>query len=123
MRFSSLNRLISWRALYDRRPAVICALTLFMILSGTGSEPLAREIPVQQHGSIKGQVVVDITDQRRPLAGVVIFLSSERPFSSSFLPPAFDCGDLNILNQSLIRNVTLRVTRCSVTLPISTTTF
>ncbi len=78
MRFSSLNRLISWRALYDRRPAVICALTLFMILSGTGSEPLAREIPVQQHGSIKGQVVVDITDQRRPLAGVVIFLSSER---------------------------------------------
>ncbi|MCA1602342.1 MAG: TonB-dependent receptor [Acidobacteria bacterium] len=77
MQFSSRNSLISHRELCDRRPAVICAVTLFMILSGAGSEPLGREILVQ-HGSIKGQVVVDITDQRRPLAGVVIFLRGER---------------------------------------------
>src|ERR1700754_523599 len=33
---------------------------------------------IPQGGSIKGKVVADIPDQRRPLPGVVVVLSSER---------------------------------------------
>ncbi len=68
----------SWRGLHDRRPAVICAVTLFMILSCAGSKSLAAEARDVQNGGIKGQVVADITDKRRPLPGVVVNLSGER---------------------------------------------
>lgn len=49
-----------------------------MILSASRSEPLAIETHTAQNGGIKGQVVADITDKRRPLPGVVVNLSGER---------------------------------------------
>ncbi len=78
MRYSSLSRLIDARGLCYQRAAAICAVTSIMILSATVSEPLAREIPTLQNGGIKGQVVADITDKRRPLPGVVVNLSGAR---------------------------------------------
>ncbi len=76
MQFSR-NRLISYRELYDHRPLLICAVTLFMILS-CRNESMAHETHGAQNGGIKGQVVADITDKRRPLPGVVVNLSGER---------------------------------------------
>lgn len=67
-----------WRGPYERRPAIICAVTLFMILSYGGSKSLACETHGVQLGGIKGQVVADITDKRRPLAGVIVNLSGDR---------------------------------------------
>ncbi|CAN5659271.1 hypothetical protein BH20ACI3_BH20ACI3_07120 [soil metagenome] len=78
MRYSSLSRLIDARGLCYQRAAAICAVTSIMILGATVSEPLAREIPTLQNGGIKGQVVADITDKRRPLPGVVVNLSGAR---------------------------------------------
>ncbi|MBA2527618.1 MAG: carboxypeptidase regulatory-like domain-containing protein, partial [Pyrinomonadaceae bacterium] len=49
-----------------------------MILSCAGSKSLAAEARDVQNGGIKGQVVADITDKRRPLPGVVVNLSGER---------------------------------------------
>jgi hypothetical protein len=49
-----------------------------MVFDGARSEPLARETRRWQSGGIKGQVVADITDKRRPLPGVVVNLSGDR---------------------------------------------
>ena len=78
MQSSYSCRFSSWRGLYHQRPALICAVTLFMILSCAGNKSLAAETHGVQNGGIKGQVVADITDKRRPLPGVVVNLSGER---------------------------------------------
>ena len=78
MQSSYFRHFSSWLGLDDRRPSVICVITLFIILSAGRSGLLAREVPVPQTGGIKGQVVADITDKRRPLPGVVVNLSGER---------------------------------------------
>ncbi len=75
---SSYSCRSSWRGLYDRQFAVNCAVTLFMILCAAGSGTLARESDVPQNGGIKGQVVADIPEKRRPLPGVVVNLSGDR---------------------------------------------
>ncbi len=72
MHFRSLSRLSSRRKLSSHLTATICALTSIMILSIARSEPMARESRVAQAGSIKGKVVADIPDQRKPLAGVIV---------------------------------------------------
>lgn len=78
MQFRSLIRSISRRGHHYQRAATICAMTSIMIVSVAGGRSLAREITVPQNGGIKGQVVADITDKRRPLPGVVVNLSGER---------------------------------------------
>jgi len=78
MQSSYSCRFSSHRELYDRRPSLICAVTLFMILSCAGSKSLAREITRAQNGGVKGQVVADIPEKRRPLPGVVVILSGDR---------------------------------------------
>ncbi|CAN5673434.1 hypothetical protein BH18ACI4_BH18ACI4_13500 [soil metagenome] len=78
MRFSSLNRLTSCRGLYYQRAATICAVTWIVIMSAAGSESPSRAMPGVQNGGIKGQVVADITDKRRPLPGVVVNLMGAR---------------------------------------------
>ncbi|MCM3871362.1 MAG: TonB-dependent receptor, partial [Pyrinomonadaceae bacterium] len=78
MHFSSLNRSISRQKPSSHLAATICAVTSIMILSVAGTQPMARETRVAQAGGIKGQVVADITDKRRPLPGVVVNLGGER---------------------------------------------
>ncbi len=78
MHFSSLNRIISPHKLSSHLAVAICAVTSLMILSATSGEPMAREVRVAQAGGIKGRVVADIPDKRRPLPGVVVNLGGER---------------------------------------------
>ena len=78
MQFISFSRLISWRKLFSHLTATIYTITSIMILSAAASEPRAREIHAPQNAGIKGQVVADITDKRRPLPGVVVKLNGER---------------------------------------------
>src|SRR5687768_12346600 len=76
MQFSCPNPLTSRRRLTSNLITIICAVTSILILSA-GSESMASETRAQS-GGIKGQVVADITDKRRPLPGVVVNLSGER---------------------------------------------
>ena len=78
MRTSYFCRFSPCRRLYDRAPSITWAMALFIILSAARSEPLAFETRIAQNGGIKGQVVADITDKRRPLPGVVVILGGER---------------------------------------------
>ena len=54
---------------YGRRAAVILVIA-FVVSAAAAAAP--------QGGTIKGKVVADIPDQRKPLAGVVVYLSGER---------------------------------------------
>ncbi|MCM3904735.1 MAG: TonB-dependent receptor [Pyrinomonadaceae bacterium] len=78
MQSSYFCRFSPCRRLYNRVPSSTWAVALFIILSATRSEPLAFESRAVQNGGIKGQVVADITDKRRPLPGVVVILGGER---------------------------------------------
>jgi len=78
MRFTNLSRLSSYRGLHNPRAATIEAVALSILLSAIGSATLARDSHVPQSGGVKGQVVADIPEKRRPLPGVVVNLSGER---------------------------------------------
>ena len=55
---------------YRRRAAAVATLALIVAF--------AMSAAAQQGASIKGKVVADIPDQRKPLAGVVVYLSGAR---------------------------------------------
>ncbi len=57
---------------------IIQAVAFSILLSAIGSVTLARDSHVPQSGGVKGQVVADIPEKRRPLPGVVVNLSGER---------------------------------------------
>ncbi len=78
MRFTNLSCLSSYQGLHTRRAAIIGALALSILFSAFGSVTLARASHVSQSGGVRGQVVADIPDKRRPLPGVVVKLSGER---------------------------------------------
>jgi outer membrane receptor protein involved in Fe transport len=78
MRFINLIRLSSYQALPNRRAATVKAVALIILLSAIGSATLARDPRGSQSGGVKGQVVADIPERRRPLPGVVVNLSGER---------------------------------------------
>ncbi|MGH9879973.1 MAG: carboxypeptidase regulatory-like domain-containing protein, partial [Pyrinomonadaceae bacterium] len=70
---------------YYRRSKDIFAVTLpilFVVLAilppAAGFSIYAAAPSAMQGGSIRGKVVADIPDQRKPLAGVVVYLSGER---------------------------------------------
>jgi hypothetical protein len=57
------------------RITIEAAVILFM---SACSVSYALAVSVQQGGSIKGKVVADIPDQRKPLSGVAVYLTGER---------------------------------------------
>ncbi|MFN2510225.1 MAG: TonB-dependent receptor domain-containing protein [Pyrinomonadaceae bacterium] len=77
MRFTNLSRLNSYRGLHNRRAATI-GVALSILLSAVESATFARDSHLLQSGGVKGQVVADIPEKRRPLPGVVVNLSGER---------------------------------------------
>jgi hypothetical protein len=76
MRITNLSRFSIYRGLHNRR--AIGSVAFGILLSVIGSGTLARESHVSQSGGVKGQVVADIPEKRKPLAGVVVHLSGER---------------------------------------------
>src|SRR5687767_10994404 len=78
MRFTNLRRLSSCSGLHTRRWTIIEAVALSILLGAIGSVTLAHASHVSQSAGIKGQVVADIPEKRRPLPGVVVNLSGER---------------------------------------------
>ena len=78
MRITNLSRFSIYRGLHNRRAATIGSVAFGILLSVIGSGTLARESHVPQSGGVKGQVVADIPEKRKPLAGVVVHLSGER---------------------------------------------
>jgi Carboxypeptidase regulatory-like domain len=55
---------------------LLLALAIFSVV-GECKEPVLAAKPIQG-GSIKGKIVADIPDQRKPLAGVVVYLNGQR---------------------------------------------
>ncbi len=71
MSFKSPGRFNNRPGLFLRCVATTAAVILFSILVGSSTA-------AAQGGSIRGKVVADIPDHRKPLAGVIVSLSGER---------------------------------------------
>ena len=76
MGFFSSGRFSRWPGPYRIAVAAIAAAVITFIAAG--SKVSVAATAAQQGGNIKGKVVADIPDQRKPLAGVVVYLSGER---------------------------------------------
>jgi outer membrane receptor protein involved in Fe transport len=78
MGFSNLSRLSSDQGFHNHRSATIRAVALSILLSAIGTVTFARDSLASQSGGVKGQVVADIPEKRRPLPGIIVNLSGER---------------------------------------------
>lgn len=76
MGFSSPGRFSRWPG--SSRIAVASIAALVITFIAAGSRVSVAAAGEQQAGTIKGKVVADIPDQRKPLAGVVVYLSGAR---------------------------------------------
>lgn len=83
MQSGSFCNLGSYPRFSHQMRLIICAVTLFLSVAHAFAHPA-------QNAGVKGQVVADITDNRKPLPGVVVILTGERLSSDKRLQTVSD---------------------------------